>query len=88
VQFGACARPEDAAWIAEAGADFIEAHVHIAEPDGRVPPGPGMAGCRPFLAKLGAIGYDRRISIECTWTGMRAELAPSLAFLRSEWEAA
>jgi len=63
------------------------AHVHIAEPDGRVPPGPGMSDYRPFLRKLKEIDYDRRISIECTWTDMRAELAPSLEFLRDEWAA-
>ena len=64
------------------------AHVHIAEPQRRVPPGPGMSDYRPFFAKLKAIGYDRRISIECLWDDMKAELAPSLAFLRAEWAAA
>ena len=64
------------------------AHVHIAEPEGRVPPQPGKTDYRPFLAKLKAIGYDRRISIECKWQDMRRELGPALGFLRGEWAAA
>jgi sugar phosphate isomerase/epimerase len=63
-------------------------HVHIAEPVGRVAPGPNMTDYRPFFAKLKAIGYDARISLECTWDDMRSQLAPTLEFLRREWEAA
>jgi len=63
-------------------------HVHIAEPQGRVPPHAGGMNYRPFLARLKAIGYDRRISIECNWKDMRAELGPALEFLRKEWAAA
>jgi len=63
-------------------------HVHIAEPVGRVPPGPGMTDYRPFFRGLKAIGYDARISIECGWTDINAQLAPTLDFLRKEWNAA
>jgi sugar phosphate isomerase/epimerase len=63
-------------------------HVHIAEPNGRVPPGPGMTDYRPFFRALKGIGYDLRISIECGWTDMKAQLAPALEFLRKEWRAA
>lgn len=64
------------------------AHVHIAEPTTRGLPGPGMTDYRPFLRRLKAIGYNRRMSIECAWTDMRAELGPCLEFLRQEWDAA
>jgi sugar phosphate isomerase/epimerase len=63
-------------------------HVHIAEPVGRVAPQPDMTDCRPFFRTLKSIGYDARISIECTWTDMQAQLAPALEFLRKEWKAA
>ena len=63
-------------------------HVHIAEPEGRVPPGPGGMDYRPFFAKLKSLGYDNRISVECNWKDMRAELGPALEFLRREWAAA
>ena len=63
-------------------------HVHIAEPEGRVAPGHGMTDYRPFFAKLKAIGYDRRISIECKWDDMRRQLGSALEFLRHEWAAA
>lgn len=66
----------------------ILSHVHIAEPVGRAAPGPNMTDYKPFFAKLKGIGYDARISIECTWDDMKSQLAPSLAFLRQEWEAA
>ncbi len=63
-------------------------HVHIAEPVGRGPPRPGGTACREFFAKLKAIGYDGRVSLECGWSDMRKELAPTLEFLRREWRAA
>ena len=66
----------------------ILTHVHIAEPVGRVPPGPKMTDCRPFFRTLKSIGYDARISIECTWKDINLELAPSLEFLRREWKTA
>jgi len=63
-------------------------HVHIAEPKGRIAPRPGGTNLRPFFAKLKAIGYDKRISLECSWEDLKKQLRPTLDFLRSEWEAA
>jgi sugar phosphate isomerase/epimerase len=60
-------------------------HVHIAEPEGRTPPRPGMTDFRPFFRKLKDIGYNARIAIECNWQSIQKELAPSLAFLRRQW---
>ena len=64
------------------------AHVHVAEPVGRGPPGSGPTDFRPFFARLKAIGYDARISLECKWDNMKTELKPCLEFLRRQWEAA
>ena len=63
-------------------------HVHIAEPNGRVAPAPGMTDYRPFFRTLQSIGYQARISIECGWKDIKAQLAPTLEFLRKEWKAA
>jgi len=63
-------------------------HVHIAEPEGRVAPAPGGTDFRPFFRKLKQLGYDARISVECKWDDLRAQAAPTLAYLRGEWDAA
>jgi len=63
-------------------------HVHVAEPKGRIAPRRGGTDLRPFFAKLKAIGYDKRISLECSWEDIRKQLRPTLDFLRSQWEAA
>jgi len=63
-------------------------HVHLAEPKGRVAPRPGGTNLRPFFAALKGIGYDRRISLECSWENLAAQLGPTLEYLRAEWAAA
>lgn len=63
-------------------------HAHVAEPVGRTPPRAGMTDLGPCFARLKAIGYDARMSIECNWNDVRAELGPTLEFLRKEWAAA
>ena len=64
------------------------AHIHVGDPVDHGPPRPGGTACREFFAKLKAIGYDGRVSLECGWSDMRKELAPTLEFLRREWRAA
>ena len=64
------------------------AHCHIAEPASRGVPTPGKADYRPFFAQLKRIGYDRRISLECVWKDLKAQLVPTLDFLRREWKSA
>jgi sugar phosphate isomerase/epimerase len=63
-------------------------HAHLAEPVGRVAPHPGGTDLKPWFRKLKEIGYGRRLSIECSWTDMAAQLAPTIEFLRKEWDAA
>jgi sugar phosphate isomerase/epimerase len=70
------------------GAKDMLVHCHVAEPEGRVAPAPGGTDLKPWLAKLKAVGYDARVSIECGWDDFRSQLGPALDFLRREWEAA
>lgn len=60
------------------------AHTHIAEKEKRT--GPGIAGddFRPFLTALRAGGYDRRMSLECGFPDLEADLARSLKALRGQ----
>ena len=70
------------------GTARLLSHVHVAEPQGRIAPRPGGTSLRPLFAKLKAIGYDKRISLECSWEDLKKQLRPTLDFLRSEWGAA
>ncbi|MBM4020521.1 MAG: sugar phosphate isomerase/epimerase [Planctomycetes bacterium] len=63
-------------------------HVHVAEPKGRVAPQPGGTNLRSFLAALKGIGYDKRISMECSWEDLAKQLPATIEYLRAEWEAA
>jgi D-psicose/D-tagatose/L-ribulose 3-epimerase len=61
------------------------AHVHVAD-GGRRPPGLGGYNYAGFMHALHSIGYDRRISAECTWEDLAAQAAGALAFMRSQWD--
>ena len=76
---------EDVSVVREAGSRL--AHVHVAAPGTRTLPmattdGTVMAA---FFRELGALGYDRRVSIECQWEDVAA-LGESVAFLRATWQ--
>jgi sugar phosphate isomerase/epimerase len=58
------------------------AHAHTADTR-RVAPGSGSFDHRAFLRALRIAGYRGRLSIECHWTDMATELAPSLNHLRA-----
>lgn len=63
------------------------AHVHVAAPGTRtLPTAADGALLRAFFRELRAIGYGRRVSIECQWDDASA-LGTSLAFLREAWDA-
>lgn len=59
-------------------------HTHVAERDRRTPPGIVGDDFRPYLRALREVGYDHRMSIECTFGDMAAELAPAVAALRRQ----
>lgn len=72
---------------AVAAAAPLLAHVHVAD-GGRRAPGHGGYDYSGFMAVLHAIGYDRRISAECSWNDLAAEAPAALDFMRNQWQAA
>src|SRR6266498_2016742 len=61
------------------------AHVHVAD-GGRRAPGVGGYDYAGFMHALHSIGYDRRISAECSWEALEAQAAGALAFMRRQWD--
>jgi sugar phosphate isomerase/epimerase len=61
------------------------AHVHVAD-GGRRAPGVGGYDYAGFLHALHSIGYDRRISAECSWEDLEAQAPGALAFMQSQWD--
>jgi sugar phosphate isomerase/epimerase len=64
-------------------------HVHVADKQGRVPPGQsGKADYRPLFAALKQAGYDRTISVEASGFSNILGLGPRvLEYLRKQWTA-
>lgn len=62
-------------------------HVHTAGGGRGAPdiPGYDYAG---FAATLRRMGYDARISAECSWSDLAAQAPGALAFMRAGWDAA
>ncbi|MFL5624484.1 MAG: sugar phosphate isomerase/epimerase family protein [Ktedonobacteraceae bacterium] len=61
------------------------AHVHVAEKQERAAPGRHGEDFRPYFAVLQQAGYDHRISIECNWNNLAAEVGPAIETLREQW---
>jgi sugar phosphate isomerase/epimerase len=59
-------------------------HCHIAEKDKRTPPGTAGDDFRPFFRALAKMAYSGRISIECRWDDMKAQLPRALAALNKQ----
>jgi sugar phosphate isomerase/epimerase len=73
---------EDFAVINEAGPNLR--HLHIASKEGRLFPKPGDGeNYGLFFARLKAIGYDGRVSVEAHSQDLAADGAASLKLLRS-----
>lgn len=68
--------------ITAAGA--LVRHVHVAENEGRAAPGTHGEDFRPYLAALASSGYAGRISIECRWSDLEAELPRARATLAEQ----
>ena len=62
-------------------------HVHVAD-GGRRAPGVGGYDYAGFMAALRQVGYDRRISAECSWEDLAAQARDAGQFMRRMWEAA
>lgn len=63
-------------------------HVHCAEGSGRGPLGTTGEDQRPYFRALKDVGYDGRISMECKWKDLPAQLAGGVAELREQWQTA
>jgi sugar phosphate isomerase/epimerase len=61
-------------------------HVHVAD-GGRRAPGGGGYDYAGFMSALHEIGYDRRISAECSWENLAAQAPGALDFMRRSWQA-
>jgi sugar phosphate isomerase/epimerase len=60
-------------------------HVHVAEKQDRAAPGRHGEDFRPYFSALYRANYDRRISIECHWQNLAAEVGPAIERLREQW---
>ena len=65
------------------GAADCLAHVHVAEPHGRMAPGSSGFDFAPLFAALRAAGYDGRISCECRFRSFGREATTALQTMRS-----
>lgn len=73
---------EDPGVVLQAGS--LLAHVHVANPKGRVyPSSPDEAAYAPFFANLCRIGYAGRVSIEGSTTDFASQAPKSIAMLRA-----
>jgi sugar phosphate isomerase/epimerase len=78
---------EDPAAITAAGGRIR--HVHVSELDhARSAPLPGGADFKPYFKALKGIGYNQKISLECSWKKDANEFARSGAYIRGQWAAA
>jgi sugar phosphate isomerase/epimerase len=59
-------------------------HCHIAEKEKRTWPGAAGDDFRPFFKALKKIGYRGRLSMECRWENMTAELPAAMACLKKQ----
>lgn len=62
----------------------LVAHCHVAERDGRTPPGVHGEDFRPYLARLHAGGYRGDVSIEGQWDDLPAQASTAVAELRRQ----
>ncbi len=62
------------------------AHVHVAERGERSAPGYSNDDFRPYFSALHQGGYNTRISIECRWHSLQAEVERAIRVLREQWQ--
>jgi sugar phosphate isomerase/epimerase len=60
------------------------AHCHIAEEEGRTPPGVHGQDFTPYLEALRRTGYQGAISFEARWTDLATELPAAVRTLRAQ----
>lgn len=60
-------------------------HCHIAEKEGRTPPGVMGDDFTPYLRALKKINYRGRISLECNWKNIDEELPKAVKVLQDQY---
>ncbi len=60
-------------------------HCHIAEREGRTPPGVKGDDFTPYFKALKEINYQGRISLECRWKNMETELPIAVKALQEQF---
>ena len=61
-------------------------HCHIAEKKDRTPPGVNGEDFTTYLRALKKINYQGRVSLECNWKNMEAELPFAVKVLQQQYE--
>ena len=59
-------------------------HCHIAEKEGRAPPGAAGEDFTPYFQALREIGYGGGISIECRWENLAVQLPVAVETLKNQ----
>jgi sugar phosphate isomerase/epimerase len=59
-------------------------HTHIAENVGRTAPGVNKEDFTPFFKALRKIGYEGRMSIECSWKNLGEQASPALQEMKRQ----
>ncbi len=60
-------------------------HCHLAEREDRTPPGTRGDDFTPYLRALKKINYKGKISLECRWKNLEAELPVAVNVLKEQW---
>jgi len=63
---------------------YLPLHVHFA-PILRDSPKTGDPMLHAFVRRVKSLGYDARVSLECSWTAFEEEIGPALAATRELW---
>lgn len=80
-------RPGSVEALFEKQLPFIPNHVHLGPLDRKAPQSSDPM-IQAFFRRLKDLGYDGRISLECSWGKFKHELCESIKAVRTLWEAA
>jgi len=63
--------------------ELIE-HAHCAERENRAAPGTAGFDFVPYLSALKEAGYDKRISVECSWNNIEEQAEQAVEYLKDQ----
>lgn len=58
-------------------------HCHVAEIEGRACPGTHGEDLTPYYRALKSVGYEGRLSMECSWKDMASECAGAVGYIKA-----